>query len=73
MPRNQPINRTQLYTLKHSADALRSARAEAPHSPNGVRLWADQGRIACVKLSSGERVIPGSELIRLVQGERPSA
>jgi hypothetical protein len=63
------LNPRTLFTLKNAADHLKEAQAEAPHSPNGLRNWADQGRIGCVKLSDGSRVIPGSELIRLMQGD----
>jgi hypothetical protein len=65
---SQPNPRT-LYKLKSAADFLRAADAETPHSPSGLRLWADQGRITCVRLNDGERVIRGSELIRLSQRE----
>ena len=62
-----------LYKLTDAAEALKAANAPTPHSPNGLRSWADQGRIAHVKLSDGSRVIPGKELIRLSRRESPNA
>ncbi|MBK6350110.1 MAG: hypothetical protein V9E93_19570 [Steroidobacteraceae bacterium] len=62
-----PLNPRRLYTLKDSADALRECNANTPHSPSGLRVWADQGRIEHLKLSDGSRVIRGSTLIRLSQ------
>ncbi len=56
-----------LYKLRDAADLLKLANAETPHSPTGLRNWADQGRIKHVRLSDGERVIRGSELIRLAK------
>lgn len=63
------LNPRTLYTMKDSAEALRTVNAKTPHSPSGLRNWADLGRINHVRLSDGSRVIPGSELIRLSQGD----
>ena len=62
-----------LYKFGDAVDLLKYANAETPHSPTGLRNWADQCRIKHVRLSDGERVIRGSELIRLMQSDaRPA-
>ena len=67
MPPAANLNPSLLYTLTNAAEAMKAAKAPTPHSANGLRLWCDQGRITHVRLSDGERVIPGHALIGLMQ------
>ena len=68
-PREPSIKPDQFYTLRDAANALKEADAKAPHSPTGLRNWCDQGRIKHDKLSSGERVMLGAALLRLIDGD----